>query len=233
MQKYYYRLTCKIKLLHNVALNDLNEYLSNMINKTMLRDLILKEYHQKKDIKFYVFSNLYPFENDKQYKKDKEYSFYVNIFDQNMALRLKNCLEQEECIIEVNLKVCNFKPIKVLSSHSTCVSQLPNTDYNNRYWTKEKSIALLLKALNSNLTKKYNLLYGKEEKNIDFIQSITVKNQKNIAFNYKNGKVLGYQVSIVVKDDLLSQLAANLCMAVGIGEKNSLGCGFCWDKKEG
>lgn len=232
MQKHYYRLTCKIKLVHNVSLNDLNEYISNMINKSMIRDSILKERHSEKNIKFYVFSNLYPFEIDKQYKKDKEYSFYINIFEQNIALRLKNCLEQEEYIEEVGLKICNFKPIKILSSHSTCVSQLSNTQYNNRYWTKEKSIGLLLKAINSNISKKYNLLYDEKE-NIDFIQSITVKNQKNIAFNYKNGKILGYQVSLVIKDDPLSQLAANLCMAVGLGEKNSLGCGFCWDKKEG
>lgn len=229
MQKYYYRLECKINLYHNIELNDLNEYISNLINKSMLRDDLLKDKHEGKTIKGYVFSNLYPFEKDKVYKKNKTYIFYIHIFNQEIALRLKECLNQEECIENVNLKIRKFKKIYQLSSYGPCTSQIPGEDFKQRYWTQDKSIAKLVTAINSNITKKYNLFYNKDERNLGFIQSISLKSEKTITVNYKSGAILGYKMIITVKDDELSQLLANLCIAVGLGEKNALGFGFCGD----
>lgn len=232
MTKCYYSITCNIKLLHNVSLKDLNEYMSNLINRSMLRDEYLKRKHQEPIIKGYVFSNLYPYEKDYLYKKDKIYSFYINLIDQNTALRLKNCLEQEDFILDISLKVKKFKKIRKLKSNSLCISSIKNEEYNKRYWTKDKSTAKLLSAINNNANQKYNLFLGPIDKNTNFIQSIHIRNQKDIVANYKNGKLIGYQADIYIKEDEQSQLLANICLATGIGEKNSLGCGFCIINKE-
>ncbi|WP_286078100.1 CRISPR-associated endoribonuclease Cas6, partial [Thomasclavelia cocleata] len=185
--------------------------------------------HEDKIIKGYTFSNLYPFEKDKIYKKDTNYIFYIHIFNREIALRLKSCLEQEECIEDVTLKIKKFKKISQISSYSPCTSQIPGENYKQRYWTCDMSIAKLLIAINSNITKKYNLFYEKDERDLNFIQSISIKTKGPVPIKYKGGTILGYQTILTVKDDEKSQLLANLCIATGLGEKNSLGFGFCGD----
>lgn len=231
MQKYYYGLYGKIKLIHNVNISDYNEYMSNFINKIMLRDEWLKEVHESKNVKGYVFSNLYPYESDGIYKKDNVYSFYINVFDKNLALRLKNCLEQEEIVVEINIKIQPFKKIKTLRTNSLCLISLKNKD--KKFWVKNDGLALLMNGLNNNANLKHNLFLGEIQKETNFIQSLYIRSKHELYANYKNGKLVGVQLDIVVKDDEESQLLANICLATGLGEKNSLGCGYCIIPKEG
>ena len=230
MQKCYYRLSIQIKMIHNVCLADYNEYMSNYLNKVMLNDSYLKSIHAKTTIKGYVFSNLYPFEKDCVYKKDSVYTFYLNGFDKELIMRFKNCLEQEEIVLNVKMNVQPFKQIKALRTNSLCLVSLK--DSNAEYWTRQKSLSLLIEALNKNANLKCNLFCSQILKGTNFIQSLLIRNKHDLCANYKGGKLIGYQLDIIVNDDLESQLLANICMAAGLGEKNSLGCGFCIDLKE-
>lgn len=229
MQKYYYKLNIQIKMIHNIHLSDYNEYMSNYLNKIMLNDNYLKTIHSKTTIKGYVFSNLYPYDKDCIYKKDSIYTFYLNGFDKELIMRFKNCLEQEEIILNVNMSIQPFKKIKVLRTNSLCLVSLK--DSNAEYWTRKKSLSLLIEALNKNANSKIGLFCNEILKDTNFIQSLLIRNKYDLCANYKGGKLIGYQLDIIVNDDLESQLLANICMAVGLGEKNSLGCGFCIDLK--
>ena len=230
MQKYYYRLKIQMKMIHNIHLSDYNEYMSNYLNKIMLNDNYLKTIHAKTTIKGYVFSNLYPYEKDCIYKKDSVYTFYLNGFDKELIMRFKNCLEREELILNVNMAVQPFKKVKILKTNSLCLVSLK--DSNAEYWTRKKSLSLLIDALNKNANLKCNLFCNQISKDINFIQSLLIRNKYDLCANYKGGKLIGHQLDVIVNDDPESQLLANVCMAAGLGEKNSLGCGFCIDLKE-
>ena len=77
--------------------------------------------------------------------------------------------------------------------------------------------------------------YLSMSKTKDFIHEIEIKNQKpqSIYFKkFKNSKeqlirLIGNKFAIIPKSDDLSQKLAFLSLGVGLGEKSSLGGGFC------
>ena len=72
----------------------------------------------------------------------------------------------------------------------------------------------------------------------NFIQEIELKNQKPQSIYFKTTKdkkeriirLLGNKLRIVPNSDDISQKLAFLSLAVGLGEKSSLGGGFCLGK---
>ena len=100
-------------------------------------------------------------------------------------------------------------------------------------------ILSLQKKLQNNLEKKLKYFYQEElvdSKN--FIQEIELKNQKPQSIYFKTTKdkkeriirLLGNKLRIVPNSDDISQKLAFLSLAVGLGEKSSLGGGFCLGK---
>lgn len=232
MRNCYYDLFVKIKLLENVHYKDLNSFLSNLINNSFLEDSKLKAMHKEKHIKGYVFSSLYPLEKDKLYKRDKEYFFNINSYDFVLLDRMRNCLKSKEFIIDVNMRVKEFKPIESLTSVTPCITSLENA----RYWTKNDSLKELVKRINNNAKHKainlFNVNKDEFSKNDNFIESIEIRNKSNIVINYKNSKLICYNVKINIRKDEMSQFLANVCLSSGLGEKNSLGFGFCKEIEE-
>lgn len=229
MKNNYFDLYTTITLSEDVAYKNLNEYLSKKINYVLLLDNKLKEIHEKRNIKGYVFSSLHPIEKDKVYKSGKTYIFNIYVVDFDFALRLRDALKQSDYFDSVNMRIKEFKPVDELYSTTPCLTTLKNS----RYWTLNDSISLLYEAIDKNTKRKANELYGISREKLDcvdnFIESISLRNNQDVIFNYKNSKLVTYTVAIKVKKDPISQLLANICISCGIGEKNSLGFGFCRD----
>lgn len=86
----------------------------------------------------------------------------------------------------------------------------------------------IIRRLGNNIAKKYRIFY---DENVD--QSFNpVADFKNITTyyvygNYKGAVIKGRQILIKFKTDELSQKMAFCAMACGVGEKNSLGFGYC------
>ncbi|WCK57156.1 CRISPR-associated endoribonuclease Cas6 (plasmid) [Aneurinibacillus sp. Ricciae_BoGa-3] len=229
----FWELTIPVILKRDLSLKDMNEQLSKVINKTLLLDERLKEFHALNTFKLYVFSGLYPI-NKEGYKKGNMYSFKFRCMDRTFALKIKNLLKMVENdliqVIAVELESNAHKPIQALYTLTPSVAVFTPENKKPRHWTKEDfSLDELRIRIHVNAKKKYELWTGEElEADVDFVERIEQINQKVIVLNYKKpGKLLTNKFRIQVKQDSLSQKLAFMVMGSGLLEKNSLGLGFC------
>ena len=100
---------------------------------------------------------------------------------------------------------------------------------DNRFWVKGDSMELLQRRIVENLLKKYKDYYQKEiEVEESFIQGIELKNHKPIGLKYKNMRLIGNKLTVLVNGDEDSQKLAFMALGTGLLEKNSSnGMGFC------
>ncbi|AMR06121.1 CRISPR-associated endoribonuclease Cas6 [Bacillus thuringiensis serovar pingluonsis] len=215
-------------LRENIHYEDSLQLIGGYINKIMLQSENLKALHKRKGYKNYVFSNFYPSEKDKIYKKDRVYVIRLKSLDYRFLKDLKECLPtiknySIQCL-SLELKQLPQKHIVDLYTITPVVITV-----DNKPFLPEDSLDVLCNRLQANLEKKYKAFYGEELFTESFIQRIEFINRKPIKTNYKGIKLLGNKFKITVKDDEKSQLLAKVAVGAGIGEKNSaLGCGFCF-----
>ena len=96
----------------------------------------------------------------------------------------------------------------------------------------------LQKRLQRNLEKKLKQFCSEDiEMGENFIQEIELKNQKPQSIYFKKSakddklvRLIGNKLKIIPNKDSLSQKLAFLSLAVGLGEKSSLGGGFCFSR---
>lgn len=226
MIEKYYELLLTIRLKKNIKLENMNEELSNGINFSFTIDEELKTFHEKNMIKMYVFQGLNP--TAKLYKERNKHYFSIRSFNKELLLKLEQGLKQKENnvfkVIDIEFMEMNFRPIKELKTLTPVVS----TIQNNRYWNKlEFNEKQLEKAINNNLLKKYSIIHNKDKIEHDFIKKFEIISKYDIVASYKNGKIIAHKVKLKFKEDPLSQELAFLALGAGLGEKNSLGFGFC------
>lgn len=224
----YYELNCTAYLLKDIYFDEVNERIGSHINNGMALDDKLLKIHQGKGYKFYVFDSLYPREYDKTYKKGRIYMFRIRSIDRDLIFRIKEVIiefvSSNFQILATELKTYKQYFINELYTVTPAVSTV-----NNQFWVKGDSIKLLERRIQDNLVKKYQDYYG-ESIAIEgsFIQSIQLKNYKPIGLKYKNIRLMGNKISILVKEDEISQKLAFMALATGLLEKNSSnGMGFC------
>lgn len=228
----YFEITITVLLKRDIYFADSGYVIGKNINRIMLLDEGLKEFHPKKEYKNYVFNSFYPLEKDKTYKKDKLYIFKIRSLDYEFCekmYKLSTYLKSEDFkVISADIKEIKEKTIKEIYTVTPLIITV-----DNKPWMQEDDIELFKERIESNLEKKYKNFYNED---IDvkgkFINSIEFKNRKPMHYNYKNGiKLLANKVSIQIQDNEEAQKVAFLARAVGIGEKNSaIGAGFCEGK---
>lgn len=228
MKLYYYEIICTIYLLKNIYFDEANEKIGRFINSSMLLDDELAKTHGKKGYKYYVYDSPYPREKDKTYKKGRVYVFKVRSIDKELLSKIRRTLTKTRCedfqVISIELK--SYKQFFVNELYTVTPAVLT---VDNRFWIKGDSIKLLERRIQDNLIKKYQDYYGKTiETEESFIQGIKLRNHKPIGLKYKNIRLMGNKMSILVKEDELSQKLAFMALGTGLLEKNSSnGMGFC------
>lgn len=230
----YLEINFKIIFKKDIYVKNIVEFLSRGFNTCLLNDEKMKEFHYNNKFKPYSFS--FPDESIENniYKKYTPYtirframdSIFESIFtclqERNNpifyiteASRYKEVNEQD---VDLN-KLVSLTPV-VLTKKSICMT-LDKLDIN-----------FVKKQLQINTIKKYNQFTDSEiTLNTNFIEEIQCLNNKPISYHYKNGYLIGNKYLLQIKKDELSQKLAFTMLYSGIGEKNSLGLGFCYMKK--
>ena len=225
---HYFELTTTAYLLKNVAFNEVNEKIAQLINKAMLNDEKLAVKHEENKFKNYVFDSLYPREKDKIYKAGKIYVFRIRSLEEDFISKIKQLLHNTTTdyfkVIAGEIKRYEQRAIKEIYTVTPALATI-----NNHFWISGDDIMLLQDRIQINLLKKYREFFNVEvQKEDSFIQYIEIKNKKPIAFNYKNIQFIGNKFIIKVNEDDLSQKLAFLALGAGLLEKNATnGMGFC------
>ncbi|WP_032123134.1 CRISPR-associated endoribonuclease Cas6 [Clostridium amazonitimonense] len=224
----YFELTITVLLNRNIYFADSGYVIGKNINKIMLLDESLKEFHPKKEYKNYVFNSFFPLEKDKTYKKDNLYIFKIRSLDYEFCekmYKLSPYLKSDDFkVISADIKEINKKTLKEIYTITPLIITI-----DNKPWMQNDDLNLFKERLEINLEKKYKNFYNEDISAKDkLINNITFKNRVPMYYNYKNIRLLGNKISISIHDNEDAQKLAFLALAVGLGEKNSsVGAGFC------
>lgn len=220
----FYELVITMLLQTDLKAVEGYQYLSQIVSGAMLRDAQLKELHEQRCLKGYCLCNLYPREADKLYKKGRVYLWHIRSFDMEFILKLKSILPKlKSGVISTEVRNFSYRPISQLKTLTPAVATI-----NNRSWTKEAGIKILMERIHVNALKKYRAFIGEmEEPSESFIEGIQLLNEKPIKIPYKSNSFLGSRLIIGVKSDLISQKLAFAAIGAGLLEKNAIGMGYC------
>lgn len=223
----FYELKITLNLKKDIHCDDLTQKLSIMFNKCMLYDKYLKSIHETNMYKLYTFEGLSPFEKDKIYKKGRFYMTRFRCIDQFIAEAFRKCLKKTKTnefdVLAVDIDIVEPKKINVLFNVTPAICCIENEP-----WTDKMNIDVLCKSINDNILKKIKMIQGIDDVlEHNMIKSIKLKNRIPIGCKYKNITLLGNKFEIEVKEDEASQYMAQVTLATGLLEKNSLGYGYC------
>ncbi len=238
----YFELSTTVYLQNNLHYLELHDKLSRFINEAFNDKDELSKKHFDKGYKHYCFDLLYnPSIAIKKgvYQKENSYKFRMRSPDKEFLESLQNRLSEVKnpnftYIASQMRTIKQFFVQSITSITPTIVSVDKEGQKQPIQWTIEKDgdILKLQKQLHENLLKKYESFYGEKLDDIqNFIQLLEIKNHKpqtiRIEKNGKKIRIFGNKFMIVPNEDEVSQKLAFLALSCGLGEKNSLGGGFC------
>lgn len=220
----YYEAKVFIKINKDTQKDRMHEAISNYINFSILGDSRLSRVHKLNCFKYYTFSLPSPIEKEGVYKEGRIYSFNIRSISSELVIRMAHTLARgcDSFSLEGSTYKCyRFKAIDSLVSLTPIII----TKQDGRYLAPEDSDSIV-SSITNNIARKYKAYYGSENET-NFIESFSIKNSRLIQIPYKNTVLMGNKLEIKVKEDKESQEMALFAAAVGLGEKNSLGAGYC------
>lgn len=229
----FYMLTTKIYVKKEIRFLETYEQLSKLINLSFRFEDELGKRHTQNGFKHYVFSNLFPVQRGSLVCKEGAlYSFVIKTTDKKLAEKMNHYLPTCETeyfkSIVTTLKTCKNDYIDKVRVLTPAIATIDD----GKAWTNEMPLDLLVKAIHNNACAKYRAHYGRAiDDTENFIQSIELLNDKTFTVPYKGGVLLGNSFILTVKNDEKSQELANLVLAEGILEKNTIGMGFAVPNK--
>ena len=221
-----FEILLKVYLLEDIELNNSQNKILKLIDKTLGQDERTLELHNKNDFKNYCFNSFYPLEKDGSYKEGNIYTITIRTVDKYLATYLNNKLANvyTDSIkgLKTELKIIPVKKLKKIYSITPLI--IKNDD---GYWKNLINFEDFERRLKENLIKKHNNIF-QERINEDFklYDSIEVKNNKPIGTPYKDKTLLGDKISIDILEDDISQHFAYMALGTGMGEMNARGFGF-------
>ncbi len=230
----YLEINFKIIFKKDIYVKDIMESLSTGINTCLLNDENMKKLHYNEKFKPYSFS--FPDESieDNIYKKYTPYTIRFRAVEELFEF-IFVCLQERNNPIFYITDASRYKEVNQKNINlSKLVSLTPVViTTNSRCMTLDKmDLSIVKKQIQVNTIKKYNQFTNNDVSlDVDFIEDIQCLNKKAISYHYKNGFIIGNKYLLQIKDDELSQKLGFTMLYSGIGEKNSLGLGFCYMKK--
>ena len=82
-----YEMKLKVKLKKDIFLKDVSTYITRFMDMNLSVNPTMYNYHTSKIYKGYTFDGLFPIEEDKIYKKNKEYFFRIRTINQKIFFR--------------------------------------------------------------------------------------------------------------------------------------------------
>lgn len=239
-----FELKCEAYLKRDISLKDSFDILSKFINYSTYQDKRFDFLDKPTLINNYCFGNFYPIESDRIYKKDNIYKFVIRSINQELIENLettlcKNLNNSFLVVLSTQKKqIKQFFINELYSATPVIVSDRKDELGKQLFWSLHYNgdISFLQKRLQNNLEKKLKQFYTQEISSSEsFIEKIELKNQKPQSIYFKTTKnkkekvirLIGNKFKIIPNKDEISQKLAFLSLAVGLGEKSSLGGGFC------
>ena len=237
-----YEIKLKIRLKKDIFFKDLTTHITRFIDTNLSNNSEMYNYHNSKIYKEYCFDSLFPLEEDKIYKKDKEYFFRIRSINQKIANYFLDTLLSFQTI-DIECLSLNAKTIekKLIEKLYTITPILMKT--NEGYWQYSMTFEDFEKRLKINCLKKYLYFTQKngdlevdkellkklgEDKSddIDLFTNIKFINTKPITIIYKGRKLVGDKVELQIANNERAQDIAYMLLGTGLLENCTRGCGF-------
>ena len=236
---HYFELRCKAYIKQNFDFKESFWIISKFISFSLAKEKRFLQEHNKNRFKTYSFSSFVACEKNKPPKKIEEGTllcFRIRTIDKELAFLLPKLLEQNtnnQFFSVVAIQKKEIKPFFITELYTLTPTVI--SIENEGFWSLQNGdITLLQRRLHENSVKKYEQFYGDIAPMQNFIQLLELKNKTPQFITLKKDakiiKLLGNKFRIVPNEDEVSQKLAFLALGVGLGEKNSLGGGFCISK---
>lgn len=230
--KKLYELSVAVMLKQDIHYQESTEKIGEHINKSMLLDQELKQFHRLKgrQYKHYVFSNMYPIEKDKCYKQGRIYTINIRSFHKDFIFKMRRLIEKvNDSILQViftKVKTIRRRLISELHTVNPVIITIENEPFF------KKNTETIKSRIEENLLKKYEHLNNKQiNLQKSFVDKIEILSKEPVVTWYKGIKMLGHKINLYLSVDEQSQELGYLALGSGIGEKNSsIGSGFCLGK---
>lgn len=221
-----YEIKLKVYLLANITSEKATQAICQLIDKSFTNTDEMKSFHEKRQFKFYCFNSFYPLEEKKVYLEGKIYTVVIRTIDPKLAEHFKtyltNTYTDKLKALTAEVKIIPKKHIQKLYSITSCIAR-----FDGSYWRNKVSIDEYEKRFKLNLMKKYAEFTGKNlGEDIELFTHFSFQNQKPIAMQMKNVKLLGDKISLEIAENDTAQKLAYMALGTGFSELNSRGAGF-------
>lgn len=221
-----YEIRLRIYVLQDIKLSEAQGSFAELIDKSFLEDITLKELHETNVFKNYCFDLPYPIEKDKIYHKGKIYTVRLRTVNSKLAIHFSNVLVNEYTkdikALSTEVREIAKKPLEKIYSITPAIMKS-----DDGYWKGNKTLDEFEKRLFNNLVKKYKYITGLDiDENFQLYKKIEFINQKPIAVKNKGITLLGDKVSLTLEDSKEAQELAWVAIGCGLLENNARGNGF-------
>jgi len=221
-----YEITQKVYLLRNITVEESQQRIAELIDKSLASDKKFLDFHRRNSYKNYCFNSFFPLEKDGVYKDGNIYDIKIRTIDKELADYFNKDLANEYTDfikgLVTDIRVIPKKHIEKLYNITPLV--IKNHD---GYWKNSLTFEDFERRIKENLIKKYNAINDvRIDEDFQLYTAIEIKNKKHIAIMYKGKRLLGDKISLVLSEDPISQELAYMSLGTGLAEMNSRGCGF-------
>lgn len=213
-----FKLKITLQLKDKIAINNLQDFLTLQIKKAL----------NHKEDSLYCFDTFFSKETDGFYKANTDYNFEIRSFNIDLLLAIQENLKTFNAkIICSKIEELKISFIKELKTTNPVIISLKKRSPQDKqlYWTNNfESLDYLKEAIERNLCKKMNIEYK------SFIEEVIQTNRIPIKRVVTDFLYIGNTFIFKIKEDLESQKLTNYMYALGAGEYNKRGFGFCIKK---
>ncbi|MDT8719416.1 CRISPR-associated endoribonuclease Cas6 [Clostridium sp. 19966] len=221
-----YELKLKVYACRDIKSEDSLSCVSELIDKSFLKNPRFVKFHEENKYKNYVHNSLYPIEESKLYKAGNIYAVIIRTVEEELAEHFQKVLVNEytEALkaLTIEKKLIPQRYIEKIYSLTPAIAK-----FQGGYWRGVENLESFEKRLRENLIKKYNSYFNtKLKEDFELFTFTKFDNPMPIVCKYKNIKLLGDKLTLSVAENETAQQLAYFALGSGILEMNSRGFGY-------
>lgn len=224
-----FEMKVKVYLIKDISENMALDEITHLIDKCLVQTDKYYDLHNENTYKLYSYNSFYPIEKDRIYKAGNIYSITIRVVDRDLYEYLKNNLNDERTKSIKALDIMSYKLDKLKEAYIerlySITPVIVKTDAG--YWKNSLTLKDYEDRIKINLIKKHNMLMGNEiEEDFQLFTMVSLNNKLPIGCDYKDIRLLGDKVDLIIANNENAQTLAKLAIGAGIGEMNTRGYGF-------
>ncbi|WP_286947437.1 CRISPR-associated endoribonuclease Cas6 [Acetobacterium sp. UBA5834] len=217
----------KVYVLKDISTAKLMQKQCELIDTCFENDTTWSSWHEANQFKGYSFAGFIPVEAKKIYREGNVYSFTLRTVKEELGQLFMSILQNAYTpflkVLTIQSKTLPQVQLTKIYTLTPCILK---TDQG--YWRTVIDLDAFEKRLETNLVKKFNHITNtKIDEDFPFFSHIKFDNHKPIAVPYKNIKLLGDKLTLMVEPNPSAQKLAYTALGCGLLEAGSRGFGFC------